>query len=127
MHDVPQDDPELVAILGPNMTAQLSQPARNSVKTSADAHPQGVARIAREVLRDPSIRNPVGVLLDRLSRGQHLDAEPRPSSSWATPRPLGPQPCPTCGQPPYGYRPVTDGCRTCGRPNTTNTEQERNP
>lgn len=126
---VPDDDPELVAILGANLLPRFNPEARATLKWEATKHPAGVARIARAVLDDPSIRNPCGVILHRLEQREHLDATPTPTPrTWpaATP-PRGPQPCPTCGNPPYGYRPVIDGCRTCGRPHTTRPKQERTP
>lgn len=125
--DVPQDDPELVAILGANLVAQLAPDARSMVKWEATKYPGGVARVANAVRNDPSIRNAAAVLLDRLKREQHHDTTSPPMPARSVTRNPGPQPCPTCGKPPYGYRPVHDGCRTCGRPHTTRAKQERTP
>lgn len=121
---VDADDPELVAIMGPNLTAQFTPAARATLKWEATKHPGGVARVVAAVIADPSIRNHCAVILDRITREQHHDLTSPTERYLRTPRrdpfpyaPLGERPtCPTCGRSPYGpHRNPETACRTCGR------------
>jgi len=122
----PQDDPELIAILGANLTAQFTPAARDTIKWEASKFPAGVARVVTAVLNDPSVRSPCPVILDRLRREQHHDTTTptrttSPIPAYRAPTTEPPH-CPTCGFPTHGYVPVRnaqDGCETCGRPHAT--------
>lgn len=118
---VPDDDPELVAIIGANLLPQFGAPARSTLKWEASKHPAGVARVVRDVLADPSIRNPCAIILHRVVElRQHLDATPPPAARvWPPPfrPPPGERTCPTCHEPVFGAPRSrgSDACPTCGR------------
>lgn len=80
-------------LLGPELAAQLTPTARLHVENLARGHHAGVRRVAREILRDTTIRNPAAVLLSRLDRKQHITpGQKRRRSAPAAPLPPPPPP-----------------------------------